>query len=113
MLYDIFAYFVRSFRVRLSFVDAGLLSLPGRLLTPTPIIPIMTSKARSLASYLQGEGLVARPIVWPTVPKGMDRVRICLHAKNTREEIDRLIGTMASWAARDMSIDLALNEAKL
>ncbi|KAH6880186.1 PLP-dependent transferase [Coprinopsis sp. MPI-PUGE-AT-0042] len=34
------------------------------------------------------EGINTRPITWPTVPKGKDRVRICLHA---REEVDLLV----------------------
>lgn len=40
----------------------------------------------------------ARPITWPTVPKGKDRVRVCLHAGNTREEVDGLINTIVEWA---------------
>ncbi len=33
----------------------------------------------------------ARPITWPTVPKGKDRVRVCLHAGNTKEDVERLV----------------------
>ena len=40
----------------------------------------------------------ARPITWPTVPKGKDRVRICLHAGNSRSEVDRLIEAILEWA---------------
>jgi len=40
----------------------------------------------------------ARPITWPTVPKGKDRVRVCLHAGNTEEELDKLIQGIISWA---------------
>ena len=43
-------------------------------------------------------GLNARPITWPTVPKGADRIRVCLHARNTREEVDRLVDGMIEWA---------------
>jgi len=39
-----------------------------------------------------------RPITWPTVPKGKDRVRICLHAGNTKEEVDGLIDEIMKWA---------------
>ena len=39
------------------------------------------------------------PISWPTVPKGADRVRVCLHAGNTRAELDMLIDTAIAWAA--------------
>jgi 8-amino-7-oxononanoate synthase len=30
----------------------------------------------------------------PTVKEGTERVRICLHAYNTKEETDQLIGTL-------------------
>ena len=40
----------------------------------------------------------ARPITWPTVPKGKDRVRVCLHAGNSWSEIDRLIEAILEWA---------------
>ena len=33
----------------------------------------------------------------PTVPKGKERVRVCLHAGNTVEEIDGLVETILAW----------------
>ena len=45
----------------------------------------------------------ARPITWPTVPKGLDRVRVCLHSGNTSEEIDALAREMAEWAKGEMA----------
>lgn len=44
----------------------------------------------------------ARPITWPTVPKGKDRVRVCLHAGNSREEVYALAMTMVEWARGEM-----------
>lgn len=44
-------------------------------------------RCRLVASELQKNGLDIRPIVSPTVPKGKERLRICLHAFNTEEEI--------------------------
>jgi 8-amino-7-oxononanoate synthase len=40
----------------------------------------------------------ARPITWPTVPKGRDRVRVCLHAGNTKEDVERLTEGVVGWA---------------
>lgn len=40
----------------------------------------------------------ARPITWPTVPKGKDRVRVCLHSGNTKGELDLLVHGIVSWA---------------
>ncbi|MEA5404749.1 8-amino-7-oxononanoate synthase [Arcicella sp. DC2W] len=42
---------------------------------------------RAIASTLQAKGLDIRPIVSPTVPKGKERLRICLHDFNTETEI--------------------------
>lgn len=39
-----------------------------------------------------------RGIVPPTVPDGGERVRICLHAGNTKEEIEGLVEVVRRWA---------------
>ncbi|KAJ7029401.1 pyridoxal phosphate-dependent transferase [Mycena alexandri] len=93
-------YFVESLRPRLQNIPIHLLSLPLHVqyLSPaspaSPIIPIMTSLPRPLSAYLLNLGMNARPITWPTVPKGKDRVRVCLHAGNTTSDVDRLIAGM-------------------
>lgn len=63
----------------------------------SPIFSICTTHPRSLAEFCQTNGLVVRPIVPPTVPEGTSRVRVCLHASNTTDEIDRLCRTITSW----------------
>ncbi|TKY84925.1 hypothetical protein EX895_006005 [Sporisorium graminicola] len=68
---------------------------------PSPIIPLLTDHARDLAAHLRSNGLLARPICYPTVPKGEDRVRICVHADNTVEDIDRLIQCVRQWVDAD------------
>ena len=40
----------------------------------------------------------ARPITWPTVPKGKDRVRVCLHAANSKADVERLALGAIRWA---------------
>jgi 8-amino-7-oxononanoate synthase len=89
-----------------SSIPPHILSLPAHLQRqtstaqpPTPIIPLLTPYARALSAHLLAHGLNARPISWPTVPKGMDRVRVCLHAGNTRAEIDALVSASVAWAA--------------
>jgi 8-amino-7-oxononanoate synthase len=47
-------------------------------------------KARALANELQANGLDVRAILSPTVPAGLERLRICLHAFNTGNEISLL-----------------------
>jgi 8-amino-7-oxononanoate synthase len=58
----------------------------------------MTSHPRPLSAFLLTLGMNARPITWPTVPKGKDRVRVCLHAGNTREDVERLVEGVVEWA---------------
>ncbi|KAI5308104.1 hypothetical protein KEM55_006567 [Ascosphaera atra] len=50
---------------------------------------------RELAAVCQAEGFVVRAIMAPTVPEGKERVRICLHAENTTEEIEALVEVLA------------------
>ena len=40
-----------------------------------------------LAVHFQAAGLDVRPIRYPTVPEGAERLRIVLHAYNTEEEV--------------------------
>lgn len=48
-------------------------------------------KIVQLAQYLHQNGIFAKAILSPTVPRGMERIRICLHSFNTFEEIDKLL----------------------
>jgi 8-amino-7-oxononanoate synthase len=58
----------------------------------------MTSQPRPLSAFLAARGITARPITWPTVPKGADRIRVCLHAANTRSDVDSLVSACIEWA---------------
>jgi 8-amino-7-oxononanoate synthase len=49
---------------------------------------------RAVASAMQNDGFDVRPIVSPTVPKGTERIRICLHEFNTEEEVKGLINSL-------------------
>lgn len=46
---------------------------------------------RLLAACVQKEGFDVRPILSPTVPKGKERIRICLHSFNTLAEVNELL----------------------
>ncbi len=48
-------------------------------------------QARYVASAAQRAGLDVRAILSPTVPAGQERLRLCLHAFNTTDEIDQLL----------------------
>jgi 8-amino-7-oxononanoate synthase len=107
-------YLVKSLQPYLGSIPSHVLSLPSHFEhstnasasnappTATPILPILTSHPRPLASFLLARGIDARPITWPTVPKGAERVRICIHAGNTQEEVDSLITGCVEWATTFM-----------
>ena len=63
----------------------------------SPIFALLTPYPRELAAFCQRSLFVVRPIVPPTVPAGGERVRVCLHAGNTIEEIDGFVDLVAKW----------------
>ena len=83
--------------------DTPGVSITARVDRATPIIPVFTSRPRPLSAHLRTKGMNARPITWPTVPKGLDRVRVCLHANNSEEDVDRLATAMVEWARGEMA----------
>ena len=64
-----------------------------RLESNTPIQAVIVpgnSEVKALAQKLQGKNLDIRSILYPTVPKGRERLRIVLHSFNTMDELSRL-----------------------
>ncbi len=60
--------------------------------TPIQIVIVPGNDAvKKLAMQLQENNFDIRPIVYPTVPKGSERLRIVMHAFNTREEVRGLV----------------------
>lgn len=65
--------------------------------SPSPIQGVVVpgnAEVRQLAKQLEQQGFDIRPIVAPTVPKGAERIRICLHAFNTAAEVDSLLAML-------------------
>ena len=54
-------------------------------------------KTKELANLLTNSGLDVRPILSPTVPAGSERLRICLHSFNTKNEICLLTDTINNF----------------
>jgi 8-amino-7-oxononanoate synthase len=46
---------------------------------------------KRLAKAIQEKNIDVRPIMSPTVPRGKERLRVCLHSYNTIAEIDKLL----------------------
>jgi len=62
------------------------------------------TKVKAFAKYLQTRGLDVRPILSPTVPKGEERIRICLHHFNTTSEIQKLTEGINDYIANEMEV---------
>jgi 8-amino-7-oxononanoate synthase len=69
----------------------------GRLESRTPIQGVVVpgnEEVKQLAEQLQSAGLDVRPILYPTVPLGGERLRIVLHAFNSADDLAALIGLL-------------------
>lgn len=65
-----------------------------KLVSHTPVQVVIipgNEQVKSVAARLQDAGMDVRPILYPTVPKGGERLRIVLHAFNTEAEVAKLI----------------------
>lgn len=65
-----------------------------KLISETPIQIVIipgNDVVKEIAEKLQNADLDVRPILYPTVPAGKERLRIVLHSFNTLEEVERLI----------------------
>lgn len=78
-----------------------LLSIPTAC-PQSPIFAVQLQRPRELAKHLQQRGMMVRAVVSPTVPLGTERVRICLHAGNTVDEVEVLVDVLREWCERRM-----------
>jgi 8-amino-7-oxononanoate synthase len=65
-----------------------------KIISDTPIQAIIVpgnEEVKKVALKLQQQGFDVRPILYPTVPKGKERLRIVLHAFNTEDQLQQLI----------------------
>lgn len=51
-------------------------------------------KVKGVALQLQEKGFDVRAILSPTVPKGQERLRFCVHSYNTKEEIQNVLTSL-------------------
>ncbi|MCB9192852.1 MAG: aminotransferase class I/II-fold pyridoxal phosphate-dependent enzyme [Flavobacteriales bacterium] len=68
----------------------------------SPILGVIVpgnAEVRAVAAAMQNDGFDVRPIVSPTVPKGTERIRICLHEFNTEAEVKGLIVSLQNAMA--------------
>lgn len=68
----------------------------------TCVVPVLVGdegKTMDLTRMLFDRGIFVCPIVHPAVPKGMDRLRTCLMATHTDEDIDQALSAFAEAGA--------------
>ncbi|KAK3386108.1 pyridoxal phosphate-dependent transferase [Podospora didyma] len=70
-----------------------------------PIVPIFTCRPRSLARHCRASGYSVRAIVAPTVPRGTERVRVCVHASNSLDEVKGLCTAIEAWILSQLGLD--------
>lgn len=58
------------------------------------VIPGNT-KVKEVSGILGERGYDVRPILAPTVPEGMERIRFCLHSYNSHDEIKEVLSILA------------------
>jgi len=89
-LHDLVAYF------RECIAESGL---PGWKDSHSPIQALVIADnelCRAAAQKLQRAGLQVNPILHPTVPLGMERLRVCLHSFNTKDQVKLLFENLLS-----------------
>jgi 8-amino-7-oxononanoate synthase len=82
---------IENLEANIDFFKSSISANTLQLISSTSAIQCMIAgsneRAREIAQQLQNAGLDVRPILNPTVPKGSERIRICLHSFNTTKEI--------------------------
>ncbi len=80
-------------RIRIFDTESGKIKIQ-KLSSKTQIQGVIVpgnENIKKIAEQLQQDGFDVRPILSPTVAKGSERLRICLHTFNTTEEITQLV----------------------
>ncbi|KAJ7431179.1 pyridoxal phosphate-dependent transferase [Mycena galericulata] len=117
-LLDICTYFVHALRLALSDVPRELICLPLHLYRPishdicttpattlpTPIIPLLTPRAVSLRDFLDSRGICTLAVGYPIVPKDKARLRLCVNADKTKEDVREFIRALLDWVQEQMIV---------
>ena len=54
-------------------------------------------KVKNIASQIQQKDFDVRPILSPTVPEGQERLRVCLHSYNSKNEITNVLELLSTF----------------
>ncbi|KAH8663774.1 pyridoxal phosphate-dependent transferase [Ilyonectria robusta] len=82
----------------------------------THIVPLWTPRQKHalyLAFHLTRDGINGCYIVFPIVGKGEDRVRLLLHAHNTKDDVRKLIDSITTWTQEMLDIEASGDKNRL
>lgn len=82
----------------------------------THIVPLWTRRPKHalyLAFHLTKDGFNGCYIMFPIVSKGEDRVRLLMHAHNTKDDVRKLIGSMTAWIQEMLDIEASGDKNRL
>ncbi|KAI9090970.1 pyridoxal phosphate-dependent transferase [Phlyctochytrium arcticum] len=94
---------VALFRARIGTLPAGLTLLESETMIQGIIVP-GNAQVVKIAKLVQSRGFDVKPIRSPTVPKGTERLRVCIHSHNTRAEILDLVAAI-QWALSSLATE--------
>ncbi|PYH47075.1 aminotransferase class I/II-fold pyridoxal phosphate-dependent enzyme [Aspergillus saccharolyticus JOP 1030-1] len=85
--------------------DKGVIRIPGAedwgsTSFETPIFALITppGEENELADHIRGNGYWVDAVHYPIVPKQLGRVRLTVHADNTKAQIEGVVGVFMEWA---------------
>ena len=87
---------IDHFRAKLNYQGVSASTSPIQILE----VPGVDNALR-LAKRFQDNNFAVKAILSPTVPEGHERIRICIHAFNTKEEIEKLAEILLPSLRRD------------
>ncbi|SEK89498.1 8-amino-7-oxononanoate synthase [Maribacter orientalis] len=87
---------IEFFKKQISSQKINQLFIPSNTAIQGCIIP-GSKKVKLVSKKLIDKGFNVKAILAPTVPEGQERLRICLHSFNSKEEIGLLIKLLSSF----------------
>ncbi|WP_299247696.1 8-amino-7-oxononanoate synthase [uncultured Cytophaga sp.] len=91
------AEIIKTLHASIQNVSTGLSAYQGYIKSSSPIQVLKfedTETVKRVSASIQSAGFDVRPILSPTVKKGEERLRICVHAYNTETQIQTLLETL-------------------
>lgn len=89
----------KKLRENISYFKSEMIKLKKNFVdSDSPVQCILISgngAVKDAADKLLNAGFAVKAILSPTVPKGEERIRICLHSYNSKQEIDGLLNCLA------------------